>query len=43
MLFGENLGKPAHADATDPDKMDMYGFFKIDFIHYNSTCLFFFL
>lgn len=28
MLFGENLGKPAHADAADPVK-DMYGFFEM--------------
>ena len=32
-FFKKDLGQAAHADAADSDKMYVYGFFEIYFIH----------
>ena len=41
ILAEKDLSKSAHADSADSDKVNVYWFLKINFIHIMDTCLFF--
>ena len=41
MFLKKDLSETAHADSADSDKVNVYWFLKINFIHIMDTCLFF--